>query len=98
MKESKAKAFMFTCIGLLAVCAAVQITIPATAQLPEASVAAALRDAGTGRLLIVMDNGDIYSESDAFNALSWYYNSNVLEAGPISNTESNLGDVKRAFR
>lgn len=100
MKESKAKAFMFYCIGLLAVCVAVQVTIPATAQSPEpTTIAAAFRDGSQSINVVVMSNGDVYADSAVGEPRPWYFNSNVFgNQGPISNTDGSLGDVKRSFR
>ena len=98
MKESKAKAFMFTCIGILAICIAVQVTMPATAQSPEPTEVASTINAG-GYRFVYMSNGDVYCNSDAAGPVPWYYNSNVFEsAGVIANTDTSMGDVKRSFR
>ena len=96
MRESKARAFMFTCIGILAICIAVQVTIPATAQSPDpTSIAAAFRTIYSCDA-ILMDNGDLYT-NQLMGPIGWSFNSNVFES-PIDNTDSSLGDVKKSFR
>ena len=88
---------MFTCIGILAICIAVQVVMPATAQSPDTSVATSFRTMYNCDA-VVMDNGDVYVTSENVGSISWTYNSNVFEAGPISNTDSSMGDVKWTFR
>jgi len=99
MRESKAKAFMYTCIGILAICVAVQVTVPATAQGPVRSeIASAYFCSVQGYHMAVTTTGDVYYASGQPNG-QWHFARNIFEdVGPISNKNSTLGNVKRAFR
>jgi len=98
MKETKAKAFMFTCIGILAICIAVQVTIPATAQSPEPPTVAAAFQTEQGNYQVYMSNGDVHT-SGGTNTVDWWYSTNAFEIeNPTGNSSESLGDVKRSFR
>lgn len=98
MRESRAKAFMYTCIGILAVCISVQVlTAGATAQITEPPEVAAIYSTDLGPY-VFMTNGDTYHTRDDVN-FTWYHIGNVFDGqGPIANTGSSIGDVKRSFR
>jgi len=77
-------------------CIAVQVVMPVTAQVGDEVVAAAY-NTGYGPY-VIMTNGDVYHTRQE-TELPWYMIGNVFSGGtPITNTDSSLGDVKRAFR
>ena len=96
MKESRAKAFMFTCVGILAICIAVQVVMPATAQYPDNPIVAAFRT--DSAFFAVTADGDWYSTNHG-QIVAWYHIANSFDIqNPISNTDTSLGDVKKSFR
>ena len=99
MKENRAKSFMYVCVGFLMVCIAVQVlTTGVIAQSAEPTTVATSYVNHQGQIRVVMSNGDVYKGHESPGDY-WVYSTNVFEdSSPVSNTDSDLGDVKRAFR
>ena len=80
-----AKTFMFVCIGLLALTAALQlVTTSATAQSTEpTTVAACSINQSNSRTNVVMSNGDVYQCHNTTEATNWQFKANIFEEAGV---------------
>lgn len=97
MRVERAKSFMYTCWGILAIVIAFQLVSSTAISQSQTAVATGVGYQPSGEWRVICDNGDLYGTH--YGDPTWQYITNVFtEAGVVPGEEASMGDVKNMYR